>query len=50
MYQRVGTWRYVSISYESHHEKTCFLHNAKTKPQFGCAVMAQLISAFGFAT
>ena len=49
----ICTREYVHVDmflYESHHEKTCFLHNAKTKPQFCWAVMAQLINAFVFAT
>ena len=49
----ICTREYIHVDmflYESHHEKTCFLHNAKTKPQFNCAVTVQLISAFVFAT
>ena len=36
--------------FEPRHEKTGFLHYAKTKAQISCAVTAQLISAFVFAT
>ena len=35
---------------ERHHEKSCFFAYAKTKAQISCAVTAQLISAFVFAT
>ena len=35
---------------EPHHEKTGFLLIAKTKALISCAVTAQLISAFVFAT
>ena len=37
-------------AYEPRHEKTCFFAYEKTKPQISCAVTAQLISAFVFAT
>ena len=36
--------------YEPHHEKTDFLHYAKTKTQISFAVTAKLISDFVFAT
>ena len=39
-----------SNPYEPRHEKTCFFAYAKTKEQISCAVTAQLISAFVFAT
>ena len=38
------------LSYEPRHEKTRFLHYAKTKTQISCAKTAQLISVFVFAT
>ena len=41
---------YENRIYEQLHEKTCFLHNAKTKAQISCAVTMQLISAFVFTT
>ena len=34
----------IAFLYEPRHEKTCFLHYAKTKAQISCAVTAQLIS------
>ena len=37
------------MTYEPRHEKTGFLHNAKTKTQISFAVTAKLISAFVFA-
>ena len=38
------------LLFEPCHEKTGFFAYAKTKPQISCAVTAQLISAFVFAT
>ena len=35
---------------EPRREKTCFFAYAKTKAQISCAVIAQLISAFVFAS
>ena len=39
-----------AILYEPCHEKTGFLHYAKTKAQISCTVTAQLINTFIFAT
>ena len=38
------------LTYEPRHEKTGFLHMRKQRRRSVCAVTAQLISAFGFAT
>ena len=38
------------MTFEPSHEKTELFANAKTKAQISCAVTAQLISAFVFAT
>ena len=46
-FQIVPTTRSIN---EPRHEKTCFLHHAKTKAQISSAIIAQLISAFVFAT
>ena len=40
----------VRVGNKPRHEKTGFLHYAKTKAQISCALTAQLISAFDFAT
>ena len=40
----------MHITYERRHEKTCLFAYMRTKAQISCAVQAQLISAFAFAT
>ena len=52
---RIASWRYLpenlgTSPYEPHHEKTGFFAYAKTKAQISCALIAQLISVFVFAT
>ena len=50
VYAKIDVARVMSVIIERRCEKTCFLYNAKTKVQISCAVTAQLISAFVFAT
>ena len=40
----------LKTSFQPHYEKTRFLPKAKSKVQISCAVTAQLISTFDFAT